>query len=69
MKVEITTHTASGHVSKVTLSDNWTYDRLAGLEEDIRSRRNISIEDGPSTYFFCFSSPHLILVTTTPIDP
>lgn len=69
MKIEINMHTASGHVSKVTLSEGWTYDRLSLLEGDIRSRRNVSIEDGSSTYFFCFSSPHLILITATPLDP
>lgn len=69
MKVEITMHTASGHVSKVTLSEGWTYDRLACLEFDIQERRNIIIKDGPHTYFFWFSNPHLILITITPVDP
>lgn len=69
MKVEIAMHTASGHVSKVTLSEDWTYDRLADLEEDVQARKDITIEDGSSTYFFCFSSPALILITATPIDP
>lgn len=69
MKVEIAMHTASGHVSKVTLSEGWTYDRLSLLEGDIRSRRDVSIEDNHTAYFFCFSSPNLILITTTPVDP
>lgn len=66
--LEIVMHTAPGHVSKTVLRD-WTNEQIQWVENHARSRKDVTIEDGSSIYFFCFSSPHLILITVTPIDP